>query len=459
MNVMVEKESIKNAIVKDVTLKYFDSNLPIYIESDASKKGIGVVMLQPDNSVENTSHTDILNNLRPVFYANKTLTAAESNYSNIECEMLGVVFSVLHFKHFTFGRQVHISTDHKPLITLFAKNLATTSPRLSRMLINVLHNQEGNKMHLSDAISRLSVHDSDVAKSEAKPIADCQLTKLKTYIVNGFPKHKHECSEDIRSFSDYRESLTIIYGMVLKDKRIVIPASLREQALENLHRPHMGIVKTKERASTSMFWPKIYNDIENFLSRCRPCMSHKIKQAAEPLEHDVPTKAWCSLMLNNFEYKGSLYLIIYDRFTRFIVVKKCADLSAHSAILSLLEVFSEHGAPSNIHSDRGRNFVSKEFDTFCKDLGKVLNFSSGYRHSANQAEHAVRTVKDLTKRCDSAGVHWRIALLEFLCTPGPDSESPSSLMGRQFRGILPMMSFQTEKTRRRKRLIQNIPEN
>ena len=135
-----------------------------------------------------------------------------------------------------------------------------------------------------------------------------------------------------------------------------------------------------------------------------------------------------------------------ERFTRFIVVKKCADLSAHSAILSLLEVFCEHGVPSNIRSDRGRNFVSKEFDTFCKDLGIVLNFSSGYHHSANQAEHAVRTVKDLMKRCDSAGVHWCIALLEFLCTPGPDSISPSDLMGRQFHGILPMIDKVTNNT-------------
>ena len=129
---------LKNAIAKDVTLKYFDSNLPIYIETDASKKGIGVVMLQSDNSVENTSHTEVPNNLRPVFYASKTLTATESNYSNIEHKMLEVIFSVLHFKHFTYGREVHIITDHKPLITLFAKNLATTSPRLSRMLIKIL---------------------------------------------------------------------------------------------------------------------------------------------------------------------------------------------------------------------------------------------------------------------------------------------------------------------------------
>ena len=213
--------------------------------------------------------------------------------------------------------------------------------------IVVLHHQEGNKMHLSDAISRLSVHDSDAAKSKAKLIADfnisiheiseitgfksltlqdikeetikdCQLTKLKTCIVDGFLKHKHECDEDMRSFYDYRESLTIIDGMVLKDKRIVIPAGPHEQALENLCRSHTGIVKMKERASTSMFWPKIYSDIENYLSTCRPCMIHKVKQT------------WHSLALDNFEFKGSLFLIIYDHFTRFIVVKKCVDLIARS---------------------------------------------------------------------------------------------------------------------------------
>ena len=65
-------------------LKYFDSGVPIYIECDTSKKGIGVIMLQPDRTIENTSKTDMPNNLRPVFYASKTLTSTESNYSDIE---------------------------------------------------------------------------------------------------------------------------------------------------------------------------------------------------------------------------------------------------------------------------------------------------------------------------------------------------------------------------------------
>ena len=118
-----------------------------------------------------------------------------------------------------------------------------------------LQHQEGCKMHLSDAISRFNTHDSDDASSKAKPTADfnisihkveditgfksltmkqiasetvtdIQLEQLKEYIVDGFPKSKHECTEFMHDFYDYRESLSIINGVVLKDKRIVIPTNL-----------------------------------------------------------------------------------------------------------------------------------------------------------------------------------------------------------------------------------------
>ena len=124
--------------------------------------------------------------------------------------------------------------------------------------------------------------------------------------------------------------------------------------------------------------------------------------------HDIPSSQWSSLTLDNFDYKGTLYLIIYDRFSCFIIVKTPRDLSARSAIMCLLEVFCEHGVPSFIRTDRGRNFVSKDFHEFCHDLGIHLNFSSGYHYSANQAERAVCTVKDLMKCCYSASVHWRL---------------------------------------------------
>ena len=164
----------------------------LYIYSDASKKGIGMVMLQPESTIENTSKSDVPNNLHPVYYASKTLTDTKSNYSNIEHEMLGVVFSILHFKHFTFGWKVHVITDHKPLITLFRKNLHATSPRLSCMLVQILdyniefHHQEGTRMHLSDTLSRLNTHDSVAEKSKARPVADFNITIHDVEVLIGF---------------------------------------------------------------------------------------------------------------------------------------------------------------------------------------------------------------------------------------------------------------------------------
>ena len=54
------------------------------------------------------------------------------------------------------------------------------------------------------------------------------------------------------------------------------------------------------------------------------------------------------------------------------------------------------------------------------------------------AEHAVRAIKDVMHRCCSAGVSWRLALIEFLSTPSPDGKSPAEFCGCQFKGILPM---------------------
>ena len=132
-------DQIKLNVSNDVKLQLYDANKPLYIEVDTSKKGTGAVMLQCDSIVSNTAKSDeILMNLRPISYASKTLSSTKSNYSNIKHELLGLLFAVMHFKHFTYGRLIHIITDHKPLFSLFRKLLVDSLPRLTRMLIQLL---------------------------------------------------------------------------------------------------------------------------------------------------------------------------------------------------------------------------------------------------------------------------------------------------------------------------------
>ena len=156
------------------------------------------------------------------------------------------MFNVLHFKHFTYGCKVHIITDHKTLVSLFRKSLTSTSPRLSRMLLHILDYQvdvmyqPGTKMHLNDALSRLTSHnDNSKAKSipgldimvhdvqvftEISPLSpakfkcmtgeDPVLQTLKPYIHDGFPANKADCTETAHDYFNYREELAVVDGLI-----------------------------------------------------------------------------------------------------------------------------------------------------------------------------------------------------------------------------------------------------
>ena len=75
--------------------------------------------------------------LYPIAYGSKTLTEAETRYANIEYELLGVVGTWEKFHYFTFGREVRILTDHKPLIAISKKALVNAPPRLQRSLLRM----------------------------------------------------------------------------------------------------------------------------------------------------------------------------------------------------------------------------------------------------------------------------------------------------------------------------------
>ena len=141
---------------------------------------------------------------------------------------------------------------------------------------------------------------------------------------------------------------------------------------------------------------------------------------------------WKSLAMDNFDFNGKHYLIVVDHFSKFVIVKPSKDLTSRTTINLLLDIISEHGFPATT-CNCGRNFVSSEFVDFCKKLNISITLSSGYHHSSNPAEHAVKTIKSLMKHCLANNTSWRIALLEYLSTPlSSNVPSPSELMGRQF---------------------------
>ena len=61
---------------------------------------------------------------KPIGFASKSLSDAETRYANIEREMLAVVFGCERFHTYVFGKSVTIESDHRPLEMIHLNNLS-----------------------------------------------------------------------------------------------------------------------------------------------------------------------------------------------------------------------------------------------------------------------------------------------------------------------------------------------
>ena len=120
-------QKLKESISSDTCLIYFDTSKPVTLQVDASLKGLGACLLQEDSQ----------GRLRPVAYASKSLTSAETRYANIEREMLAVVFGCIKYHHYLYGRKFVCQSDHKPLADIQLKYLSDAPPRLQRLLLKL----------------------------------------------------------------------------------------------------------------------------------------------------------------------------------------------------------------------------------------------------------------------------------------------------------------------------------
>ena len=145
-------EKTKTVLTTLPVLAYFDKNKDHIIQTDASKTGLGAVLLQEG---------------QPVVYASRTLTDTECRYSNIERELLGVVFGLERLHHYTFGKPITVETDHQPLTSIWKKTIATSSPRLQRLLLRLaqydvhIEYLRGRENVIADALSRVTANKTD----------------------------------------------------------------------------------------------------------------------------------------------------------------------------------------------------------------------------------------------------------------------------------------------------------
>ena len=115
-------QQVKTLIAKAKTtpLRYYNRNLPVTVQADASLRGLGACLIQKHNGED-----------QPIAFAHKSLMDMETRYANIERELLAIVFACQCFSTYLLGRSFVAESDHKPLEMIAMKNLATACTTMS----------------------------------------------------------------------------------------------------------------------------------------------------------------------------------------------------------------------------------------------------------------------------------------------------------------------------------------
>ena len=124
----------KEEISKNITLPYYNLKTSTILQTDASKKGLGAVLLQ---------------NFKPVMFAPMALTGSERKYQNVECECLATILGMEMFLYFLYGKEFTLETDQKPLVSIYRKHMVEISPRIQRLVVRSFPYQPFNVQYTS----------------------------------------------------------------------------------------------------------------------------------------------------------------------------------------------------------------------------------------------------------------------------------------------------------------------
>ncbi len=397
----------------------------------------------------------------------------EQRYSNIERELLGVVFGLERLHHYTCGYTVTVQTDHEPLTSIWKKSIASSSPRLQRLLLRlaqydvVVEFLKGKENIIADALSRIcpktttesvdlnciSVHmitdTVPASKTRLQELreatqADRTLFLLSHEVYNGWPESEKKCHQEIRQYFSVRADISLEDGLLFKGHRLIIPQSERSETLRVLHLGHYGSEKMTLRARETVYWPGITGDIETTVSWCKTCTENRKSQQKETLQsHYVPVAPWQKLGMDLFELNQVHYLLVVDYYSRFPIVRRLHSLSAAATIKHLKQIFSEHSPPQTVISDNGPQFACKEFQDFAQSWQfQHITSSLRYPQSNGLAERFVQTINSALMKAQQSGEDPDLALLVYRATPiSARLPSPAEMLNnRRYLSMLPTKS-------------------
>ncbi|KAL0537321.1 hypothetical protein IC582_026298 [Cucumis melo] len=416
-------QELKQKLVSAPVLTVPDGSGAFVIYSDASKRGLGCVLMQQG---------------KVVAYASHQLKSHEQNYPTHDLELAVVVFALKIWRHYLYGEKIQIFTDHKSLKYFFTeKELNMRQRRLLELVkdydYEVLYHP-GKANVVANALSRKVAHSATLITKQAPLLRDFERAEIAVsvrevasqlaqliiqptlrqriivaqlndpYLVEKHLLVEAEQGEDFSISSD--DGLTFD-GRLCVPEDSVVKIELLTEAHSSPFTMHPRSTKMYQDLRRAYWWRNMKREVADFVSRCLVCLQVKAPRQKpggllQPL--GVPEWKWESVSMDFITglprtLKGyTVIWVVVDRVTKstHFIPRKSTYTASKWGQLYMTKIVRLHGVPVFIISDRDARFKSKFWKGLQLALDTRLDFSTAlHPQTDGQIERLNQVLEDM----------------------------------------------------------------
>ena len=426
---------LKRLLTSAIVMAHPEVNKPYRLHTDASDYAIGAILCQVDDQgVE-----------RVVQYISHQLNPIQRRWATIEKEAYAVVYALQKLRPYLLGADFVVYTDHKPLKSLFTKQMNNTKIQRWAVLLAEygakIEYRKGRDNVRADMLSRItssamteSLPIAVITRSMSDPVgvSSDDITTATRYGLKGkevrkaqieeFPAEIEQALFDDDSDYSYCNKLLRTEQVPYKGAeyiaRIVLPEQWRASVIAQAHTAsgHSGPTKTLKRIWEDFTWKGIRGDVRRYLRQCGVCQVHRTDVVRTHM-HDVEVPP-TPMQMVGIDFIGPFVadpmgcryvLTIIDYHSGWVEAYRTIGTTTGEVIDTLVqEFFPRHGIPRILVADNASCFTSAAWNEFIGASEIELRHSTPYHPQGNsRVERFNGTLKRLiAKACNNRDKDW-----------------------------------------------------
>ena len=202
--------------------------------------------------------------------------------------------------------------------------------------------------------------------------------------------------------------------------RVVVPRSLRKFVLHRGHglplAGHNGRKRVYSDLSSKYTWKGMCKDVRRWVRACATCGRRKTPRpmkSGSPLSMQAPYPfhTMCIDLVGPLPMTagGNVWILtMLDCFTRWPIAVAIPDTKGPTIAATIFRaLLTQHGRPTRILSDRGKELIGKAVSALCKRWSVAKIATSGYQPQANPVERFHRYLNSaMTALHGEFGLDW-----------------------------------------------------